>query len=230
MYHQSWAPEAKTRFEKIISAHGGWQAWENFGDFQFKLKTFSGFLLFVKGQNRSFFTPWSVTVNPKTKTLVFDYSTHQDTYSDGRLTMADGRVIEDGESLFSKAVFEQWTPAHVLYFFGYALVNYAGYPFILTGHELVDFKITDSKSSFDIKFPAGFRTHSRIQRFYFDERNLLVRHDYRAELAGPFVFGAHETHDYKFYNGLQMAQTRKVKPRVLNWGFRPYGIYAELVF
>jgi len=230
MYHQTWSAEAKAEFEKIISAHGGWQAWAQFGDFSFAVKKFCGFLLFVKGQNRSFFSPKFVTVNPKTKSLIFDYGTHRDTYVDGRLLLSNGQVIEDGISLFTKKVFEQWTPAHMLYFFGYALVNYAGYPFILPEHELLNFQVKDGQSYFDIKFAEGFRTHSRIQRFYFDKRHLLVRHDYRAELAGPFVFGAHETHDYKNFQGLQLAQTRKVKPRVWKWGLRPYGIYAELLF
>ncbi|MCC2678351.1 MAG: hypothetical protein K0R29_927 [Pseudobdellovibrio sp.] len=230
MYHQSWSPEAKTEFEKIISAHGGWQAWSQFSDFSFTIKQFSGFLLLVKGQHRSFNSPQNATINPKTKTLIFDYGTHQDTYADGKLILASGKTVEDGKTLFTKGVFEQWTPAHMLYFFGYALVNYAGYPFILPEHELLNFQLNENKSYFEIRFPEGFRTHSRVQRFYFDKRHLLVRHDYRAELAGPFVFGAHETHDYKEYKGLQMAQTRKVKPRLWKWGFRPYGIYAELIF
>lgn len=231
MYHKSWSPEAKEEFEKCIVAHGGWDAWSQFDEFTFDVKKFCGFLLVVKGQNRSFFSPKKVRVNPKTKTLAFDYSTHVDTYADGLLTLTqENKVIQDGLKLFTKGVFEQWTPAHMLYFFGYALVNYVSYPFILPEFELIRFKSKNGKSVFDIRFSEDFRTHSREQRFYFNERHLLARHDYHAELAGPFVFGAHETHDYKLHQGIMISQTRKVKPRVLNWGFRPYGIYAELVF
>ncbi len=230
MYHSSWPKDAKEEFEKIISAHGGWTAWESLGDFSFDVKKFCGFLLFVKGQNRSFYSPKKITINPKTKKMVFDYGSHRDTYADGKLLLGSGQVVADGQALFSKKVFEQWTPAHSLYFFGYALVNYAGYPFILPQYELQDYQIKKNQSYFDIKFPEELRTHSRFQRFYFDERHLLARHDYRARLAGPFVFGAHETQDYKNYNGILMAQTRKVKPRFWKWGLRPCGIYAELVF
>lgn len=231
MYHSSWSEEAISEFEKCITAHGGWSAWQKFDQFHFDFKKFSGVLLAVKGLNRSFVCPKRASVNPKTKSLIFDYDSHKDFYNDGALVYSKSNVIvKDGKELFSGTTFEQWSPAHSLYFFGYAVVNYTGYPFILPEHELLHFAKQNGHLLFDIKFPDNFRTHCRVQRFYFDRRNLLVRHDYRAPLAGPLVYGAHETWDYKEYKGLQIPQTRKVKPRFSRWGLRPYGIYAELTF
>jgi hypothetical protein len=37
-----------------------------------------------------------------------------------------------------------------------------------------------------VQFPSALPSHSRLQEFYFDDDNLLCRHDYRVDIAGGF--------------------------------------------
>jgi hypothetical protein len=83
-------------------------------------------------------------------------------------------------------------------------------------------------STFKIKFTDTHRTHCKIQTFYFDKDNLLFRHDYKASLAGPFVYGAHYTEDYQDLNGIKFACTRQVKAKLAGVVMPINGIYAKM--
>jgi hypothetical protein len=228
-YHVSWPKEAQDHFEKSIAAHGGWQAYERLASVRLKITEFRGFLVSLKGLGKTFWAPQVVTVDPKNKKAEFDYGTHVDIYQNGELTFSPAHTcIEDGRSIFSKGVFEQWRPEHALYFFGYAWVNYIGYPFILPEFELVGWQKFASGARYEIEFPPSFRTHCRRQTFYFDKNSLLFRHDYHADLAGRIFYGAHFTEDYQMQNGILIACTRKIQPRFGQLPLPGYAIYAKL--
>lgn len=231
MYHPSWNASARESFEKCIFAHGGWKAWEELDQFKFRFKEFSGPLLFTKGHNRTFFTPKDVSVFPKTRCVIFDYGTHQDRFENGRLFLPILKLeIANGRTLFQKKFFETWCPQHSLYFFGYAVVNYLSYPFILPQFELKAFEDRNSISVFEIAFPEKFDTHSPFQTFYFGSDHLLARHDYKAELVGSCIYGVHYTRAYKRYKNLMVATVREVKPKLGPIPLPGNAIYAELEF
>ncbi len=231
IYHNSWSEQAKNQFEKAVAAHGGWQAWNELASVRIKINKFTGFLQQLKGLGRTYEIPDSVIINPKSRRADFHYADHTDTFHDGRLVYSTRQVtVEDGRSLFTSTTFEQWQPQHALYFFGYATVNYLSYPFILPQFELLNFKTTGSSHCYTIRFPGNFHTHCAIQTFYFDSENKLSRHDYHAPFAGPLVFGAHYTEGYVSHKGLQLAQIRKVRPRIGSLVLPLYGIYAEMEF
>lgn len=230
-YHSSWTDEAKNNFENIILTHGGWNAWSKLDNFKFGLRKFKGALVYAKGLNRSFFTPKEIIVSPKDRKTEFIYESHKDIYENGSvfLSLGNHKSIENGRDLFKKSTFEQWHPEHAAYFFGYAWVNYLSYPFILPEFELLSYKVKSGIASrFEISFPPDFHTHCQIQVFYFNQENFLQRHDYHAECAGPLVFGAHTTEAYTTYKGIQVAQVRKVRPRVGSISLPIYGIYGEV--
>jgi hypothetical protein len=57
-------------------------------------------------------------------------------------------------------------------------------------------------------------THSRIQTIYFDREGLIVRHDYVAEIIGPWARGAHLWRDFVEVNGFPIATHRRVVTRL----------------
>jgi hypothetical protein len=230
-YHSSWSESAIDSFEKAIVAHGGWSAWDKFETVTMKLKKFEGFLPFVKGLTKTFQAPTTIVVNPKTRRVEFDYDTHKDIFLDGNLTFSpEKKVIPDGRTIFKKTTFEKWTPGHSLYFFGYAWANYIGYPFILPQFELIEWQTAETTTSFRIRFPDNFHTHSRVQKFYFNQNHFLSRHDYHADYAGSIFYAAHCTEGYEEKDGLRLSGIRKVRPRVGSIALPFYGIYAELSF
>lgn len=229
MYNSTWNLEAKSQLEKCIVAHGGWTAWEKMTEVSIKLSKFYGFLLFIKGLHRRFFTPTQIRVGTKSLDVQFIYDGHTDFYKNGQLMSGlSKQVYPEGTDLFSRNFFEQWSPLHALYFFGSALVNYVSYPFILPKFDLIDFKLSEKGSVFKIRFPKACRTHSEVQTFYFNSQNLLFRHDYTARLIGPFIKGAHFTEDYERYKGVMIAKTRRVFPRVGPFYIKVPAIYANL--
>lgn len=228
-YHSSWKKNEKEIFEKCITAHGGWTAWKALTKIEFKLDKFTGGLVFAKGLNRSFFNPTKIVAFPHQQRIDFIYPSHTDTYQGGEVTYSDLKVrIDNGRSIFTGRTLEKWLPEHAAYFFGYAWTNYISYPFILPQFELLDFTVIGENQIFKIKFSEGHRTHCKIQSFYFNKSNLLFRHDYRATLAGPFVYGAHFTHDYQEIYGIQFACTRVVNAKLGGVVTPMNGIYGKM--
>lgn len=205
-------------------------AWEKLEKLQFQMKTFKGALVFVKGLGRTFFASRSIHVFPKQRKVEFLYEDHTDTFENGRIIYSRSKKqIENGRLLFRRTTFEQWYPQHAAYFFGYAWANYMSYPFILPNFELLNFKVHNNGSAaFKIRFPIDFHTHCQDQIFYFSQQKMLCRHDYRAELAGPLVFGAHFTQDYTQSQELQIGFIRKVRPRLGAVLLPIYGIFGEI--
>lgn len=227
-YHSSWPADAKEYFERAIHAHGGWTAWNAFTSLELKLEKFSGTLVLAKGLHRTFHAPDKLIVIPKKRQVNFVFRNHVDTFENGRITFSsEKKVIEDGRSLFKKTTLEQWYPEHAAYFFGYAWANYTSYPFILPEFELLSCSLSPDVSFFEIKFPDSFHTHCPVQKFYFDHRHMLCRHDYRSELAGPLVYAAHFTTDYVEHQGLRIALIRKVRPRIGKLVLPVNGIYGK---
>jgi len=168
-YHPSWNPSAVEVFEKMILAHGGWEAWDKRLSVRLKLVHFDGFLVALKGLGKTFHAPKTLIIDPKNRKVIFEFASHADAFENGRLVFSPTHEqVADGRTLFKKHVFETWSPAHALYFFGYAWANYIGYPFILPQFELLNWDSRNTRSRFQIKFPKEFHTHCQVQTFYFD--------------------------------------------------------------
>lgn len=113
-----------------------------------------------------------------------------------------------------------WDELHLLYFVSYALYNYITTPFIFA---LPGFEVTELESHkecgevwrvLEVTYPDGFPTHIKIQKFYFGEKDFLLRRlDYETEIAGGVV--SHYCFDYKSFDGLIIPTTRRVVVRNL---------------
>jgi len=64
-----------------------------------------------------------------------------------------------------------------------------------------------------VRFPADFPTHCPEQVFYVDGDGRLRRHDYTAEVIGPYARAAHYSEDHRWVDGLLFPHRRRVYPR-----------------
>jgi hypothetical protein len=230
-YHPSWSDEAQATFERHIAAHGGFEAWEALRVIEFEPQEVGGFLLALKGLGRTCFSPRRIVAHVKERRVEFVYGSHTDTYANGAVTSQPRDVtVTDGRVLFRGTTFEPWYPEHAAYFFGYAWTNYLSLPFLLPELELVAAQVRGARHSYCVRFPERAHTHSPLQRFIFGSDGLLLRHDYRARLAGPLVFGAHYSWDYTNYRGIRLARRRSARPRIGPFALPLNGIGARLTF
>jgi hypothetical protein len=117
-----------------------------------------------------------------------------------------------------------WDDLDLLYFFGYALWNYFMTPFVFTwpgfsikeAAPLIEGK--ETWRALEVTFPKSIPTHCDTQTFYFDERGLLRRLDYMAEIFGRVARGAHYCYEHKSFDGVMIPTKREVFVRV---GRRP---------
>src|SRR5262249_13584775 len=65
----------------------------------------------------------------------------------------------------------------------------------------------------DVMFPPEIPTHSRKQTFYFDERWLLRRLDYTAEVFSRWAHASNYCFDYREMSGVMVPTRRRVTPR-----------------
>jgi hypothetical protein len=63
-----------------------------------------------------------------------------------------------------------------------------------------------------VTFPPGLDTHSPEQSFYFDERGMLRRLEYVAEVIGGWAHGVHMCADHVEAGGLRFPTRRWVRP------------------
>lgn len=110
-----------------------------------------------------------------------------------------------------------WDALDFTYFCGYAMWNYVNLPFLLVEPGVtVEAVAADSDpgtTRLRARFPAGLPTHSPTQEFRFDASGLLRRHDYTAEVVGPWAKAVHLCDEYREFAGLRMPTRRRVHPR-----------------
>lgn len=131
----------------------------------------------------------------------------------------DGTVIESREN--ARASFEgqtwdsPWDQMHLLHFAGQALWNYMCAPFYFTwpGFQVRDLGIEKFDEGqewniVEVTFPDDVPTHSKVQKFYFDQRGLLRRLDYNSEFTKA-GFAAHFCFDHRKVDGLVWPMLRQ---------------------
>jgi hypothetical protein len=235
-----WTGEVRALLDAAIRRHGGWDAWRSLGSLIVRPQALSGLVPWLKGFGRTFRLPSRAQIWPHDGTAIFfDYPTAgaSGTFSRGSLTIADGgatvAAIPDARPSFrGLRKLRRWSPAHALYFFGYALTHYHGLPFTLgLGQPLGIHRVRYQGrrlTGIEVRLPLDLHTHSRRQTFYFEEDGLLRRHDYVADIVGGWARGAHFWRDFVTVSALQMASVRHVVAR-LGQRTTPFvALHAEL--
>ena len=151
---------------------------------------------------------------------------------DGTLVV-ERAIVRDASGAVPRRLL--WSHLDLLYFLGYALWNYSGTPFVFTWpgfecREGAPWRLGDGPGSpkrlrreggsiwrtLHVRYPPDVPTHCRDQVFYFDERHVLRRLDYTADVFGSFARGAHLCDDTRQFDGILIPTRRVVHPRRRN--------------
>lgn len=137
---------------------------------------------------------------------------------------ADGSVVESRKAPFTREAFKGhelftlWDDLHLLYFSGYAMMNYLSTPFMFTWPGFTTKEIESHHENgqqwrvLEVTFPEEFDTHGPVQKFYFDDKFRLRRLDYAAEVIGRTrsTPAAHYCFDHREIDGLVFPMLRRV--------------------
>jgi hypothetical protein len=106
-----------------------------------------------------------------------------------------------------------------LYFVSYAIYNYLTTPFIfaLSGFSVSELELHSELEEtwrvLRVVHPDSFPTHTKIQWFYFDSKDFLLRKiNHETDVAGGMA--SHYCFDYKSFDGIAIPTTRRVVGRL----------------
>jgi hypothetical protein len=226
--HPSWTPQAIDIVMQACEHHGGMGAWRALRTVRLFQTRVSGLLPWLKGSGTTFSLPSSLEVSPhqcSTRFVGFPDPEHVGVFRNGTVRIENvrtGAVLDQSQDRRSSfagfAWARRWAPLDALYFFGYALAHYHALPF-----TLFDARFQRASTArcagvrtnvLDVEFSADLHTHCRRQRFYFDPRGRLVRHDYHAQVAGFWARGAHYWNRQTLFDGFPIALERHVVGRI----------------
>ena len=211
--------------EAVIDAHGGRERWRQVDTIEAKLS--SGGLAFTLHLQ-----PWAlrrlrIAVRPHAREVILgDYVRPG---WRGIWTPDEVRVVDAGgdtvaqrsqpRRFFARPDRQvRWDKLGMLYFAGYALWNYLGFPFILEqpGVSLSHSGRASGGGSqrLDAHFEPGVPTHSAMQSFHLDDNGLLLRHDYTADVIGRWAKAANACLASETVDGLRFYTRRRVTPRM----------------
>ena len=125
----------------------------------------------------------------------------------------------DPRASFPRGSAALWDDIQVAYFASYAIWNYLTLPFLLTtpGVEVSEVEPWPAGDPSWRRLRADFgaapiETHNRVQYYNFDSENLLVRHDYDADVLGG-ASASNQAADYREFSGLLFPTRRRVTAR-----------------
>ncbi len=134
----------------------------------------------------------------------------------------DGGEIDrrrDPRGSFPRDAAAPWDNVQVAYFASYAIWNYLTLPFLLTtpGVEVTEVEPWPAADPSWRRVRADFgeapiETHNRVQYYNFDSDNLLVRHDYDADVLGGAP-ASNQASAYREFDGLLFPTRRRVTAR-----------------
>lgn len=219
----SWTADARDLVERAIAAHGGLERWQAVQRIDLRVHRARGSLLTIKGRGRTFEMPCDIHTYPHDRRTEFlDYPGHDQRTifrdRDVSVEQPPGHVIvkspDHRRTFAGLRKLRRWTPLDPAYFFGYAVWHYHALPFTLLSARLVRPLRQGSLAGVDVEFAPGVPTHCRRQRFWFDSSSRLVRHDYVADVIGPWARGSHLWEHFESVGGLLIARRRRVVGRV----------------
>ena len=120
--------------------------------------------------------------------------------------------------LYYPARFKRWfwyDTLDVTYFLGYALWNYFHAPFLFVqaGFETEEGEpvhVAGRKMrQLIVKFPPDIPTHSRVQRFFINDKGLVNYFTYTVDIVGPWALAIHYCRSYRDFSGFKVATRRR---------------------
>ena len=133
-----------------------------------------------------------------------------------------GRIIaqrpDAREHLQNASVSTKWDRLNLMYFLGYAFWGYYSLPYQLMRPDIRWTELSDGELQAD--YGTNLPVHSRIQRFWFDEKTgLLERNDYTPVAASRDARAAHVIFEHGISNGIPYPSKRRVKTSLGQYGW-----------
>ena len=220
---------------EVMDAHGGFAAWDGARAVRAVMST--GGVLFMMRTTRDAFHQTEVVVDlhsPRTEIRDFPRGGQTGFFTPTRVWIGDrdGQVIAERRN--PRASFHRirkqlhWDHLDSVYFAGYAVWNYLTAPYLLCR---TDVAIEEEASCVDkgrtwrgltATLSEDVPTHNAKQVFYFDQRARLRRHDYHAEVIGPYAVASHYCDDHLKFGKAVFPTRRRVVPRIGNGRTLPF--------
>lgn len=225
--------ESKIIIDQIIQAHGGIEAWKKVKTLHVKASC-GGIALPLKGKPRVF-ANYEAKIFPEQPYVVitpFPKQGYQGGFFRNKVwienirgeTVKDRSDPRDNFSKFRRKLW--WDDLDALYFGGYVLWNYLTLPFFLLRPELKIKELEPWKEGqkkwrrLEVQFPEDFPTHCQRQTFYIDERGMIRRHDYTAEVIGRWAKASRYLSRPKEFSGLIFPTRYRIWPRLRGRPFK----------
>jgi hypothetical protein len=208
----------------VVAAHGGLDRWRQLSTASAHVAA-GGSLWTLKRQD-GVMASTGVTVDLRRQRTVHERFAGRaglrSVFTPGRVTLEDhGAVVEerrDPRSAFTGHHRDTpWDRLHVAYFAGYAMWTYLTTPFAFTGPGFSTRELDPHREDgetwrrLEVTFPDHIATHCRVQVFHVDDRGLVRRHDYVAEVVGGGP-AAHYTSGHRDVDGVVVPTRRRVHP------------------
>ena len=217
--------------QRALDAHGGLERWQAAEHVRVRLR--SGGRMFdvrLQGHTISRATRSGALVrfstdSPRATFEGFPRPGYQGCFIEGAVRIESDRADRQLSRANAREAFShmshklKWDTLDVLYFIGYALWNYVATPFMLArpGFQLREgepwHEGGETWRRLEVVFPSDIPTHSRDQTFFFDERGLLRRLDYTAEVFSRWARSSNYCYDYREMSGVMVPTRRKVTLR-----------------
>ncbi len=208
----------------VLDAHGGLANWRNVTTIDLHL-TMRGRLLQVKQQPQGLQGALVKLSTRQPRTLIspFPYPGARGLFENRAVaiqTDAGKQVAALDRPRPTFAGHERttpWSDLQFLYFIGYAFWNYFTAPFLLTFDGVTVEEITPWEEHGEIWrvlkviFPESLDTHCAVQKFYFNDKGLLQRHDYFTDVGRGRA--AHYMFDHVTFDGFVFPTHRRVVAR-----------------
>lgn len=218
-----------------MNAHGGFAAWHGATTARAVMST--GGVLFLMRTTRDVFRQTEVVVDlrsPRAELKEFPRAGCTGFFEPNRTWIQDRHAKVLAERKNPRPNFRgiskqlHWDHLDSVYFAGYAVWNYITAPYLLCRSDVT----TEEGASCDhedetwrgltVTFPESLATHSAKQVFYFDERAYLRRHDYHAEVIGPYAVASHFCDDHRTFGEAVFPTRRRVVPRTRSGRTLPF--------
>jgi hypothetical protein len=213
---------------RVLDGHGGGERFAGLEAVRWQMRS-GGALRLKRGMRR--IPDWTATMStrePRTVVDPFPAPGLRGVFDHGTVRIED---VETGGTVAERPVARAafgglfnrrqvwWDPLDFLYFAGYALWQYAVTPYVFTWPGVISREVEPWHESgqtwrrLEVEFPKGWDVQCQVQRFAFDDRGWLRRHEYRAEIVGPWADVAHYTTHHATVGDLVWPLRRRVYPR-----------------
>jgi hypothetical protein len=138
-----------------------------------------------------------------------------------KLRLTDGVVISSldnpRESFAGHALDTHWDDLQFIYFCGYALWQYFNFPYLLARDDVDTREVEQHHEAgqtwrvLEVTYPDSsvFASHTRIQKYYFNESFVLQRHDYAPDVIASSL-ATHYSYDPVVVDGMTFPTLRRV--------------------